>query len=397
MNTETRIDQPVLELTSDLIKRPSVSPHDEGCQDILAARLEKLGFDLEFIDKNDVRNLWAVYQADSQSGNAGPHLLFAGHTDVVPPGPLDEWRTSPFEPRIENGKLYGRGAADMKLSLAAMIVAVEELITSDTPLEGTLSFLITSDEEADAIDGTRHAVTVLAERGIRPDFCIVGEPSSSETVGDVVRCGRRGSMNAKLVFTGIQGHVAYPDDADNPVHGALEVLSELTSYRWDEGNAYYPPSSLQVSNVRAGTGASNVIPGTLEVDFNIRFNTEQTPDEIKRIISEMLDRSGRAWSIDWSLSGLPFLTQESAFTDTVCRAIEKETGKLPELSTSGGTSDGRFIHPWAGDTPVEVVELGPCNATIHKVNECVPVDDAAPLTRIYLEIAANLLSPSGSP
>ncbi len=388
-----QFDSAVLELTTALISRVSVTPEDAGCQDIIAERLEKAGFSVEWIDAGDVRNLWATRTFAA----AGAHLLLAGHTDVVPSGPETEWNTPPFSPTVQNDRLYGRGAADMKSSLAAMVVAVEHLVESDKPLAGTLSFLLTSDEEGDAIHGTRHAVEVLNARGIRPDFCVVGEPSSSHHVGDVVRCGRRGSLNATLNVRGVQGHVAYPQDADNPIHGALAALAELTGTHWDDGNEYYPPTSLQISNINAGTGATNVIPGSLEIKFNLRFNTLQTSDGIQTTIEGLLDRHQLDYDIEWQLSGEPFLTERGALTAAVCAAIERETGTEPELSTSGGTSDGRFISPWCkpGSNQVEVVELGPTNATIHKVNECIDLAQMAPLTRIYADIVRHLLSAAG--
>ncbi len=390
-----QFDDAVLAFTTELISRVSVTPEDAGCQDLIAARLEAAGFSVEWIDAGDVRNLWATRKFD----DSGPHLLLAGHTDVVPSGPEADWSTPPFAPTVKDNRLYGRGAADMKTSLAAMVVAVEHLVTSATTLTGTLSFLLTSDEEGEAVHGTRHAVEVLNERGIRPDYCVVGEPSSSHQIGDVVRCGRRGSLNAKLTVRGVQGHVAYPQDANNPIHGALTALGELTDMRWDEGNEYYPPTSLQISNVNAGTGATNVIPGSLEVLFNLRFNTLQTSSGIQATVAALLDRHELDYDLDWQLSGEPFLTERGALTAAVCAAIEHETGRQPELSTSGGTSDGRFISPWCvpGSNQVEVVELGPSNATIHKVNECIDLTEMGPLTRIYAHIVLDLLQkPAGA-
>ncbi len=388
-------DSAVLEFTTELISRVSVTPEDAGCQDLIAARLQAAGFSVEWIDAGDVRNLWAVRTFD----DAGPHLLLAGHTDVVPSGPEADWSTPPFTPTVQGERLYGRGAADMKASLAAMVVAVEHLVESAAPLTGTLSFLLTSDEEGDAIHGTRHAVEVLNARGIRPDYCVVGEPSSSHHIGDVVRCGRRGSLNAKLIVRGIQGHVAYPHDAENPIHETLAALAELTGMHWDDGNEYYPPTSLQVSNINAGTGATNVIPGSLEILFNLRFNTLQTSSGIQTAVETLLDRHELDYDLDWQLSGEPFLTERGELTAAVCAAIEGETGHEPELSTSGGTSDGRFISPWCvpGSNQVEVVELGPTNATIHKVNECIDLAEMAPLTRIYADIVLRLLGLPGLP
>ena len=319
--------------------------------------------------------------------------MFAGHTDVVPSGPPEEWNTPPFEPTIRDGMLYGRGAADMKSSLAAMIYAIESLLEKTPNHLGTLSFLITSDEEGDAIHGTRHAIRELASRGIRPDYCVIGEPSSSEQLGDVVRCGRRGSLNGKVNVMGVQGHVAYPESVVNPIHTAAPALVALANEVWDTGNDYYPPSSLQISNIQAGTGATNVVPGELTALFNIRFNTEQTEAGLRSRIEDIFHQHGLQAEFQWQLSGPPFLTVHGALTAAVQAAIQKETGLETELSTSGGTSDGRFISPWdgPGEARVEVVELGPINATIHKINECVAINDLAPLARIYEGIASRLL------
>lgn len=378
----------VFELTCQLIAKPSITPLDEGCQDLLAARLRPLGFTLEQIDRHGVRNLWAC------RGNSGPHLMFAGHTDVVPTGPVEQWQTDPFTATVKDEVLYGRGAADMKASLAAMIVATERVLTLDPDLPGTLSFLITSDEEGDAEHGTRYAIEVLESRGIKPDYCIVGEPSSSQQVGDVVRCGRRGSLNGKLLVIGQQGHVAYPNEAVNPIHLAMAALDELAKKTWDTGNEYYPPTSLQISNINAGTGASNVVPGTLETSFNLRFNTEQTNAGLRIAVEEIFHRHGLDYELSWQLSGEPFLTETGRLTDVVVAAITAEQGITTELSTSGGTSDGRFISPWQipNSGQVEVVELGPTNATIHKIDECIAIAELAPLTNIYQRIIENLLT-----
>ncbi len=379
----------VLALTCELIAQQSVTPEDAQCQAIISKRLAKLGFSLEQIDMHGVRNLWA------SRGTGQPHLMFAGHTDVVPPGPLDQWHTPPFEPTVVEGKLYGRGAADMKASLAAMLVAVEKVLTEQPDLPGTLSFLITSDEEGDAIYGTTAVIDILRQRGIKPDYCIVGEPSSSQQVGDVVRCGRRGSLNGKLHVYGVQGHVAYPDDADNPIHHALGALAELSDVVWDDGNEYYPPTSFQISNINSGTGATNVIPGELVALFNFRYNTSQSSQGLQQAVTDMLDKFNIKYQLDWAVSGEPFLTQAGALTQAVTWAVNAEMGFAPELSTSGGTSDGRFISPWGepGSHQVEVVELGPCNATIHKLNECVELAELLPLTRIYQGIISQLLQP----
>jgi len=383
-----KLENPVFELAKELISRVSVTPEDAGCQELIAARLNQLGFQTRQINAEGVHNLWAW------RGTGSPHLMFAGHTDVVPPGPLEQWQTPPFEPTVKNGQLYGRGAADMKSSLAAMIVAVEDATAHAEHNNGTLSFLITSDEEGVATYGTRYAIDVLAKEGIRPDYCVVGEPSSSEQLGDVVRSGRRGSLNAKLKVIGTQGHVAYPQDANNPIHNVLTALSAMTTKEWDLGNDFYPPTSFQISNINGGTGATNVIPGELEIDFNFRFNTEQTATGLSASVEEILHSYGVTYEIKWQLSGEPFLTLPGALTEAVTQAIKAETGLTTELSTSGGTSDGRFISPWdkPGSGQVEVVELGPLNATIHKIDECVAVDDLMPLARIYQQIIKTLLN-----
>ena len=381
------MENPVLELAQELISRISVTPEDAGCQELISNRLAALGFQTRQINAEGVHNLWAW------RGTGSPHLMFAGHTDVVPPGPIEQWQTPPFEPTIKDGQLYGRGAADMKSSLAAMIVAVENVTKNVQQNCGTLSFLITSDEEGVATHGTRYAIDVLAKEGIRPDYCVVGEPSSSELLGDVVRSGRRGSLNAKLKVIGTQGHVAYPEEANNPIHKVLTALSAMTDRQWDTGNDFYPPTSLQISNINGGTGATNVIPGELNIDFNFRFNTEQTAAGLRNAIEE-LQTHGVTFDIQWQLSGEPFLTLPGDLTEAVTDAIRVETGLTTQLSTSGGTSDGRFISPWdkPGSGQVEVVELGPLNATIHKIDECVAVDDLLPLARVYQRIIKTLLT-----
>jgi succinyl-diaminopimelate desuccinylase len=382
------LENPVLELAQELISRISVTPEDAGCQELISNRLAALGFQTRQINAEGVHNLWAW------RGTGSPHLMFAGHTDVVPPGPIEQWQTPPFEPTIKDGQLYGRGAADMKSSLAAMIVAVENVTKNVQQNCGTLSFLITSDEEGVATHGTRYAIDVLAKEGIRPDYCVVGEPSSSELLGDVVRSGRRGSLNAKLKVIGTQGHVAYPEEANNPIHKVLTALSAMTDREWDTGNDFYPPTSLQISNINGGTGATNVIPGELNIDFNFRFNTEQTAAGLRNAIEEILQTHGVTFDIQWQLSGEPFLTLPGDLTEALTDAIRGETGLTTQLSTSGGTSDGRFISPWdkPGSGQVEVVELGPLNATIHKIDECVAVDDLLPLARVYQRIIKTLLT-----
>lgn len=370
----------VLTLAAELIERASVTPDDAGCQGVIAARLEALGFRVESIRIGAVDNLWA------RLGDAGPVLAFAGHTDVVPTGDAARWQRPPFEAVVEDGMLHGRGAADMKGSLAAMVVAMEELLGTGVPLAGSLAFLITSDEEGPAIDGTRAVMQRLMERGERIDYCVVGEPSSGTVLGDVVRVGRRGSLNGRLIVRGVQGHVAYPDLARNPIHQALAALQALTTREWDRGNAFFPPTSMQISNIRAGTGASNVIPGELVVDFNFRFCTEQTDAGLRAATEAVLSAEGLDWHLDWTLSGEPFLTGHGALVDAVQTAIAAVSGIAPELSTGGGTSDGRFIAPYGA----EVVELGPCNATIHKVDECVPIAQLEALTDAYRRIALQL-------
>ncbi|HSG88905.1 MAG TPA: succinyl-diaminopimelate desuccinylase [Pseudomonadales bacterium] len=374
-------DEPVLALARALIARPSVTPEDGGCQQLIAERLQALGFRIETMRIGEVDNLWA------RIGDTGPLFAFAGHTDVVPVGDIDAWSRPPFEPIVEDGMLWGRGAADMKGSLAAMVVAAERLLARGQSLDGSLAFLITSDEEGPAIDGTRAVMARLEARGEHIDYCIVGEPSSGEVLGDVVRVGRRGSLNGRLRVRGIQGHVAYPELARNPVHQALGALRRLTERRWDEGNAFFPPTSFQISNVAAGTGASNVIPGEFVVDFNFRFCTEQTADDLRAAVTAVLDEEGLDHQIDWTLSGEPFLTGQGALVEAVRAAVHAASAIEPELSTGGGTSDGRFIAPCG----VEVVELGPCNATIHKVDEHVPVAQLTALATAYEAVAARLL------
>lgn len=370
-----------LELARQLIARPSVSPDDRGCQLIIGDYLGNLGFRCEHLRFDDVDNLWAVH------GSGDPLLVFAGHTDVVPAGPQGAWHTPPFEPVVEDGVLYGRGAADMKGSLAAMLTAAHRFVTERAKHPGRLAFLITSDEEADAINGTRRVMQALSDRGEQIDWCVVGEPSSDTRVGDIVRIGRRGSLNGVLTVKGVQGHVAYPFEADNPIHRAMPALTELLDVSWDDGNERFPPTTMQVSNIHAGTGANNVIPGTLEVVFNFRFSTESTAETLQARTVTILDRHGLDYEIDWSLSGNPFLTTGDTLIDAVQASLEAVTGRRATLSTSGGTSDGRFIAP----TGAEVVELGPCNATIHKANECVRIDELTTLSQVHREIMMRLL------
>jgi succinyl-diaminopimelate desuccinylase len=370
-----------LKLTTDLISRPSVSPEDHGCMDVIAARLELLGFNIDRLNFGPVDNLWA------RLGTGGPVLCFAGHTDVVPTGPREEWHSEPFEPVVRDGILYGRGAADMKSSLAAMVTATERFVAGHPRHAGSLAFLLTSDEEGPAIDGTRRVMDVLGARGERIDFCVVGEPTSHERLGDTIKIGRRGSLSGRLTVHGVQGHIAYPHLADNPVHAFAPALAELVARHWDEGNQYFQPTSFQVSNLSAGTGAPNVIPGEMKVRFNLRFSTEQTVESLQLAVHGILDRHRVNYTLEWFVSGLPFFTQPGLLTEAVSAAVNDVTGVQPAFSTTGGTSDGRFIAP----TGAQVVEIGVANATIHKVNECVRVDDVDALSLIYQRIMEKVL------
>lgn len=372
----------VIALAKDLIRRPSVTPLDEGCQTLMAERLARIGFVIEPMVFEDTTNLWA------RRGSEGPLFCFAGHTDVVPAGPRDKWHTPPFEPTIKDGVLYGRGAADMKGSLASMVVAVERFVAEHPDHTGSIAFLITSDEEGPFINGTTRVIDTLEARNEKIRWCIVGEPSSTAVVGDVVKNGRRGSITGDLLVRGVQGHVAYPHLADNPIHKAAPALSELAATVWDEGNAYFPPTSFQIANISAGTGASNVIPGELQVQFNFRFSTELTDMDIRERVEALLDKHGLDYQLNWTLSGQPFLTDTGALLDAAVAAIEAVNGQRPALLTTGGTSDGRFIAP----TGAEVIELGPVNATIHKVNECVKADDLDLLADMYQGVLERLLA-----
>ena len=373
---------PTLDLASALIACPSITPHDAGCLDLIEARLRPLGFSCTRLPVGGVDNLWAL------RGASGPCLGFAGHTDVVPPGPLAAWTRPPFTPQVIDGKLWGRGAADMKGSLAAMVVAVERFVAKVPKHSGRIAFLLTSDEEGPATDGTLRIVQHLREEAIKLDWCIIGEPSSHLRLGDTVRVGRRGSLNGRLTVHGVQGHVAYPERADNPVHRALVALTELAAVQWDQGNAFYPPTSFQISNVQAGTGAENVIPGSFEVLFNFRYCTEQSAESLQSAVHALLDRHGLRYDLRWHLSGAPFLTSGGRLVETVSRVLNEQLGVVPELSTGGGTSDGRFIAPLG----VEVVELGPLNASIHKIDECVEVAELEALAEVYEGIMAGLLA-----
>jgi len=374
---------PALELTQELIRRPSVSPEDHGCLEIIAERLQALDFRVERMPFGPVANLWAMH------GDSAPLLCFAGHSDVVPSGPREEWKTDPFEPVVKDGILYGRGAADMKSGLAAMVTAAERFIQAHPRHHGTLAFLLTSDEEGPSVDGTRRVMSVLEARGQKIDWCVVGEPSSSEILGDTIKIGRRGSLSGKLTVHGVQGHVAYPHLADNPVHALAPALAELSRRVWDRGNEYFQPTTLQFSNVNAGTGAPNVIPGELRARFNVRFSTEQTVERLQSTITEILDRHRVNYTLEWFVSGLPFFTPRGQLSEAVERAVRETSGIEPQLSTTGGTSDGRFIAP----TGAQVVELGVCNASIHKVNENVRAADIGTLSVMYQRIMELLLTP----
>lgn len=375
-------DNPVLALAQALIQRASVTPDDAGCQALLAERLQACGFHIHNLPFGEVENLWAL------RGNSGPLLVFAGHTDVVPPGDLAKWNCDPFQPQIREGLLYGRGAADMKSSLAAMVVAVERFCAQHPQHRGRIGFLITSDEEGPSINGTRKVVEWLAEQGEQIDYCIVGEPSSSQRLADTIKNGRRGSLGAKLSINGKQGHVAYPHLALNPIHKAAAFMAELCALQWDAGNEHFPPTCLQITNVQAGVGADNVIPGSLNLQFNLRFSTETSEALIRQRVEALLQQHGLDHEIHWRLSGLPFLTRPGALLNAVSQAVAQQCGYAPELSTAGGTSDGRFIAP----TGAEVVELGPVNASIHKINEHVAVADLEPLAGIYQQTLVNLLT-----
>lgn len=371
-----------LELTEALLRRPSISPEDHGCLEIIAARLAPLGFRVEALNFGPVANLWA------RRGDAAPVLCFAGHTDVVPTGPREEWRSDPFEPLVRDGMLYGRGAADMKSGLAAMVVALERFVARHPDHRGSLAVLFTSDEEGPSVDGTRRVMEVLEARHEKIDWCVVGEPTSGEVFGDTIKVGRRGSLSGRLTVHGIQGHIAYPQLADNPVHGFAPAMAELVATQWDAGNEFFQPTSFQISNLSAGTGAPNVIPGEMKVRFNLRFSTEQTVEALQKRVIGILDRHKVNYSLEWFVSGLPFLTRPGVLTDAVERAVQETTGRKPAYSTTGGTSDGRFIAP----TGAQVVELGVANATIHKVNECVRVADIDLLSRAYERVMERLLA-----
>lgn len=373
-------DSQTLELTKQLISRQSVTPEDDGCQQLMTDRLVKAGFNIQPLPFEDVDNFWAI------RGESGPILCFAGHTDVVPSGPESSWQSPPFEPTVKDGVLTGRGAADMKGSLAAMVVAVENFVANNPNHPGRIAFLITSDEEGIAANGTVKVVEWLKQQNTIPEYCLVGEPSSSEKCGDTIKNGRRGSLGCKLRVLGKQGHVAYPHLADNPIHNVAPALAELANTEWDRGNDFFPATSFQVSNINGGTGATNVIPGELDIVFNFRFSTEVTEQQLRETTENILHKHQLNYEIDWHLSGQPFLTAEGELVDAAVSAVKQVTGLDTLLSTAGGTSDGRFIAPMG----TQVVELGPVNATIHQINECVAVADLDRLTAIYESLLENL-------
>lgn len=371
----------VLELTKELVARRSLTPDDAGCQELMAARLKKIGFSVEPMRFGSVDNFWA------RRGKSGPLLVFAGHTDVVPSGPVEQWASEPFTPTLKDGRLYGRGTADMKGGLAAMTVAVERFIAEHPTHQGSIAFLITSDEEGPSVDGTVKVMEVLEKRGEKIDWCVLGEPSCLERFGDTLRNGRRGSLTGILKVHGIQGHVAYPERADNPIHRVVPVLTELTTTRWDSGNEFFPPTSFQISNFNSGTGAGNVIPGDATVRFNFRYSSAVTKDELKRRVHAVMDKMKVRYDVDWRPMGEPFLTPPGKLSAAMQDAVEKITGLRPKLDTGGGTSDGRFIAP----TGAQVIEFGPRNASIHKIDECVDVTELEQLVDIYQDVLKRLL------
>jgi len=370
-----------LELAKALIARKSVTPADEGCQQLLIDRLAPLGFKPEVMAHGDVTNLWIRH------GTARPLVVLAGHTDVVPSGPVEKWHSDPFTPTIREGKLYGRGAADMKTAIAAFVTAAERFVRDHPAHPGSVALLVTSDEEGPAVDGTVRVVEELKRRGETIDYCIVGEPSSSQVFGDTIKNGRRGTLTGKVAVEGIQGHVAYPQRAKNPVHLAAPAIAELVATEWDKGNAHFPPTTFQVSNIHAGTGAQNIIPGQVRIDFNFRFSTESTPESLKARVKEILDRHGLDYAIDWILGGKPFLTERGRLVDTLTSVVKQVSGVTPEINCTGGTSDGRFII----DICPQVVEFGPVNRSIHKVNEAVALDEIEPLAEVYRRALEGLL------
>jgi succinyl-diaminopimelate desuccinylase len=371
-----------LQLARELIARRSITPEDAGCQELLAQRLARLGFAIEPVRRGQVSNFWA------RRGDARPLVCFAGHTDVVPTGPLDKWDTDPFVPTERDGKLFGRGAADMKTSIAAFVVAAEQFLARHPSHRGSIALLITSDEEGPAVDGTVRVVELLKNRGERIDYCVVGEPTSVSKLGDTIKNGRRGSLSGTLKVRGVQAHIAYPQLGKNPIHLVAPALAELAAAEWDRGNEYFPPTTWQMSNIHSGTGALNVIPGELEVLFNFRFSNASTPDALKQKVKAVLDRHKLDYELQWSLSGMPFLTPRGKLVEALSASIREVTGAAPEISTTGGTSDGRFI----ADVCPEVVEFGPVNASIHKLNEHVEIAAIEPLREIYLSLLGRLLA-----
>ncbi len=379
---DNHLEHPSIALLLELIRRPSITPDDAGCQDILAEHLTRLGFECEAMPFGDVKNLWA------RRGTSGPVLCFAGHTDVVPPGSDDEWQSDPFEPTVRDGHLYARGSADMKSGLAAMVVALENFVEAHSDHAGSLAMLITSDEEGRARDGTLKVIEALQARGEHIDWCVLGEPSSQSTLGDIVRVGRRGSLSGMLTVRGVQGHVAYPQLADNPIARFAPILSELHTVEWDQGNEFFPPTSFQVVDIHAGVGAPNVTPADLSARFNFRYSTVWDHEGLKAKVHSIFDAHDFDYELKWHLSGEPFLTEAGKLTEAVTQAVSEHTGEAPELSTGGGTSDGRFISPAGTD----VIELGPVYASIHKVNEHVRIEDVVKLTTMYQRIAELMLT-----
>jgi succinyl-diaminopimelate desuccinylase len=374
------MDSRTLTLTKALVEKASITPEDKGCQDMIANILQPLGFKVEWLPFAEVKNLWARF------GTEGPLFVFAGHTDVVPTGPAEKWKYLPFVPTIEDGLLYARGTADMKGSIAAMLAATEKFFQNHSNFKGSIGYLITSDEEGPSVNGTVKVVDVLENRDEKIDYCLVGEPSSSKQLGDVIKNGRRGSLNGKLTIKGKQGHVAYPDLADNPIHRVANFLKDICQIKWDEGNDFFPPTTFQVSNLNSGTGAENVVPGSLEMQFNFRYSTELSSEEIQSRVTQLLEKHHINYTLKWRLSGIPFLTAKGKLVEAAQHAIKKIVNIETELSTSGGTSDGRFIAP----TGAQVLELGPLNNTIHQINECVSVEDLENLSLIYYEMLKKL-------
>lgn len=378
----TKKNSATLDLSTELISRPSITPDDKGCQQLLIDKLEPLGFKTEKMRFEEVDNIWL------RKGDSAPVFCFAGHTDVVPTGPVESWDSDPFTPTQRDGKFYGRGTADMKGSIAAFTIACERFVKAHPDHKGSIAYLITSDEEGPAKNGTVKVIETLEARNEKIDWCLVGEPSSTNQVGDVIKNGRRGSLGCELSIIGKQGHVAYPHLADNPIHLAAPMLTELTTMQWDKGNDFFPPTTFQISNLNSGTGVTNVIPGTADLVFNFRFSTEVTPEELQEKVEELLKKHELNYEINWALSGMPFLTAEGKLVSAAVEAISDVTGIKTELSTSGGTSDGRFIAP----TGAQVLELGPTNATIHQINECVGLDELDTLEEIYFRLLEKLLA-----